>query len=188
MSFCKNHPLVAALGLALLATTVTAASAADMPKRKAGLWEIKSQMEGMPSAPSMQMCVDQATDNLLQERAKEKPNCSTMDFKTSGNRSTLHAVCKMDNSTVTMDGVYTGNFETGYKSDMKMQYNPPVHGMSTMRMTQEAKWLGPCKAGQKPGDVIMSNMPGHMGSVNVNEMMNDPRIKEMMKRQKVSGQ
>jgi hypothetical protein len=34
----------------------------------------------------------------------------------------------------------------------------------------------------------MSNMPGHMGSVNVNEMMNDPRIKEMMKRQKSAGQ
>jgi hypothetical protein len=26
-----------------------------------------------------------------------------------------------------------------------------------MTMTMEAKWLGPCAADQKPGDVIMSN-------------------------------
>ena len=35
------------------------------------------------------------------------------------------------------------------------------------------------KPGQKPGDVIM---PG-MGGVNINEMMKDPKIQEMMKRQ-----
>jgi len=23
----------------------------------------------------------------------------------------------------------------------------------------EAKWLGPCKAGQKPGDIVMPGMP-----------------------------
>jgi hypothetical protein len=26
-----------------------------------------------------------------------------------------------------------------------------------MDMTMEAKWLGPCAADQKPGDIIMSN-------------------------------
>ena len=25
------------------------------------------------------------------------------------------------------------------------------------QMTMEAKWVGPCKAGQKPGDMMMSN-------------------------------
>ena len=46
-------------------------------------------------------------------------------------------------------------------------------------MVQEARWLGPCKAGQKPGDVIM---PG-MQKFNMQEMMNDPQVREMMKRQ-----
>jgi hypothetical protein len=39
--------------------------------------------------------------------------------------------------------------------------------MKSSKQSMEAKWLGPCKPGQKPGDVIM---PG-MGSMNINEMM-----------------
>ncbi|MHB8166241.1 MAG: hypothetical protein ACYDDT_05640 [Sulfuricella sp.] len=44
----------------------------------------------------------------------------------------------------------------------------------------EAKWLSPCKPGQKPSDVIVPNMKG----MNMNEIMKDPKIQEMMKRQK----
>ena len=54
-----------------------------------------------------------------------------------------------------------------------------MQGMSESNMTQEARWLGPCKAGQKPGDVIM---PG-MGGVNINDMMKDPKMQEMMRKQ-----
>lgn len=170
--------------LLLGAAVATSAVAGDVPKRKAGLWEIHSQMEGVPGGPPIQMCVDQASDNLMQQRAQEKPNCSTMDVKTGAGRTTLHAVCRMQGTTMTMDAVYTGDFESGYKGDMKMRYSPPMQGMSEAHMTQEGKWLGPCKPGQKPGDVIM---PG-MGNFNMNEMMKDPRLKELMKRNEKQGQ
>lgn len=176
-----------ALSLALLAAYTCSVNAAEPPKRKAGLWEIRTQMEGMPMTSSMQMCIDKNTDDLLkQERHEKKPECSTMDFKSSGNRISLHAVCKIDKSTVTMDGTYTGSFDSSYKSSMTMKYNPPIEGMSTMKMNQEAKWLGACKPGQKPGDVIVQPMAGMggAGSVNINEMMNNPQIQEMMKRHK----
>ncbi len=39
--------------------------------------------------------------------------------------------------------------------------------MKEARSTLEAKWLGACKAGQKPGDVIM---PGG-GKLNTDDMM-----------------
>jgi hypothetical protein len=177
---CRASILLLLLG----AVVMTGAVAGDIPKRKAGLWEMHTQMDGMPGGPPMQMCVDPASDNLMQQRAQEKSDCSTMDVKTGAGRTTIHAVCRMQGSTVTTDAVFTGNFESGYKGDMKMRYNPPLQGMSETHMTQEAKWLGPCKPGQKPGDVIM---PG-MGDFNINEMMNDPRLKEMMKRQQKQGQ
>lgn len=158
----------------------TSALAGEMPKRKPGLWEITTHMDGMPGGQAMQMCVDQASDNLLQQQAKGKSDCSTMDVKSSGGKTTIHAVCRAEKTTVTMDGTYQGSFQTSYKGDMKMRYSPPLHGMSETRMTQEAKWLGACKPGQKPGDVIMPNM----GNINVNEMMKDPRIREMMKQQR----
>jgi hypothetical protein len=34
----------------------------------------------------------------------------------------------------------------------------------------DARWLGACKPGQRPGDVIMMGMPG-MGDINIEEMM-----------------
>lgn len=167
---------LATVSLLVLGSLLADASlAADVPKRKSGLWEMKTQMEGMPSSGAMQMCVDQNTDNLMQEKGRaEKPNCSAMDVNRSGGKTTIHSVCKHENITVTSDAVITGDFESGYQSDMKMRYSPPQQGMSEMHMTQEAKWLGPCKPGQKPGDMMMTGMPGG-GMVNMQEMMKRQR-------------
>ena len=168
------------LGLAA-ASLAGGALAADTPKRKSGLWEINTQMEGIPSMGAMQQCIDQKTDDLMQQQAKkEKPDCSVMDVKPQGNKVTMHSVCKFEGTTATTDAVFIGAFDSAYKGDMKIRYNPPMHGVSESKMSMEAKWLGPCKPGQKPGDVIMPNMKG----MNMNDMMKDPKIQEMMKRQK----
>ena len=175
------------LGLLILATAFASqAGAADAPKRKSGLWEMKTQMSGMPAGmPTqgpIQMCVDQASDNVMQEKAKEKANCSVMDVNRGVGKVTIHSVCKFEETTATTDAVITGDFENSYKNDMNITYSPPRDGMSKMKMTQEARWLGPCKAGQKPGDVMMPGMPA-MNAGNVQQMMNDPKIREMMKQQ-----
>ena len=47
--------------------------------------------------------------------------------------------------------------DTAYRMDMLSTYNPPMMGMKEARTTVEAKWLGACKPGQKPGDVTMAN-------------------------------
>jgi len=175
------------LGLLILAAIVAGeAGAADAPKRKSGLWEMKSQMSGMPAGmPArgpIQMCVDQASDNVMQERAKEKTNCSVMDVNRGVGKVTIHSVCKFEETTATTDAVITGDFDSNYKNEMTIKYSPPQHGMDTMKITQEARWLGPCKAGQKPGDVIMPGMPA-MNPGNMQEMMKDPKFREMMKQQ-----
>lgn len=174
-------PALPILSLVILGLAAGAVSAADMPKRKPGLWEITMQMDGMPNMGAIQQCIDASTDNLLQQQAgKQKPDCSVMDVKPSGNKVTIHTVCKIEGSTATTDGVFEGAFDSNYKGTMKTRFSPPLQGMSESNTTQQARWLGPCKAGQKPGDVIMPNM----GGFNVNDMMKDPKMQEMMKRQK----
>jgi hypothetical protein len=153
------------------------ALAADMPKRKAGLWEIRSQMNNMPGMPPVQMCIDQNTDNLMQQQSRDKADCDAPDIRKTPASTTVHTTCRTEGSAMTLDAVYTGSFDSSYKADMKMHYAPPLHGLSDTHMVQEAKWLGACKAGQKPGDVVM-----HHGSFNVQEMMNDPRMQDMMHR------
>jgi len=171
---------ISRLSFAVFAALLAAqANAADAPKRKSGLWEMKTQMAGMPSQGPMQMCVDQASDNVMQERSKEKVNCPVMDVNRGVGKVTIHAVCKHEGVTTTSDAVMTGDFDSNYRSDMVIRYDPPQHGTREMKMVQEARWLGPCKAGQKPGDVIMPGMP----AINMQEMMKDPQMREMMKRQ-----
>jgi len=182
-----NHPAnprvpSSPLLLALVAASLAGAlQAAEMPKRKAGLWEISTRMEGVPAMGAMQQCIDQNTDNLMQQQAqKERPNCSVIDVKPLGNKVSVHSVCKVQGSTATTDAVFVGAFDSAYKGDMHTRFDPPLHGTSESRMSLDARWLGPCKPGQKPGDVIMPQV----GGVNINEMMKDPKFQEMMKRQK----
>ena len=156
------------LGLAALALVSSSILAAELPKRKPGLWEISMQMEGVPNMGAIQQCIDQNTDNLLQQQAqKNKPDCSVLEVKPSGNRIVIHTVCKVEGSTATTDGMFEGSFEANYQGTLKTRFNPPLHGMNESNMTQQARWLGPCKAGQKPGDVVLPNM----GGFNINEMM-----------------
>ena len=61
-------PLALALGLAWPPPPPPPAC----PSANPGLWEMKTQMEGVPSQGPMQMCVDQNSDNLMQERAPRK--------------------------------------------------------------------------------------------------------------------
>lgn len=181
MTCAASRHLATFLLLAVSACLAGSALAAELPKRKPGLWEINTRMEGMPALGAMQQCIDQHTDNLMQQEAKnQKVDCSVMDVKTQGERSTVHSVCRMEGTTATTDAVFVGAFESGYKGEIKVRYAPPLHGMSEMKMSQEAKRLGPCKPGQNPGDVIMPNME----KMNLNEMMNDPRLKEMLQQQK----
>ncbi len=178
--------------LIVLATLLAIqARAADAPKRKSGLWEIRMQMEGMPGGGPgrgpIQMCVDQASDNVIREQSKEKMDCPVMEVNRGVGKVTIHSVCKIDGTKATTDAIMTGDFESNYRNDMTIKYSPPREGMGTMKMTQEARWLGPCKAGQKPGDVIMPGMPA-MNAGNVQEMMKDPQFREMMKRQQQGRQ
>ena len=109
----------ARISLTLLAALLAAtASAADAPRRKSGLWEVRTQMAGMPSQGPMQMCVDQASDNVMQERAREKSNCPVMDVSRGTGKVTIHSVCKLDATTATTDAVITGDFDSSYRNDM----------------------------------------------------------------------
>jgi len=65
-----RQSIVTALALAttVFATSAlpTTASAAEMPTRKAGLWEMKMTFEGRSLPPqAMQHCVDAKTDRLM---------------------------------------------------------------------------------------------------------------------------
>lgn len=156
-----------ALSLLLAAGTALA----NGPARKSGLWEITNAMGG-PHAmtTTMQQCVDQNTDKLTEQAGQKdaQQNCPKNDVKQSGGKVVVDSVCKFDGTTATTHAEFSGDFGSNYRGDIKTTYSPPMHGMKESQMTISAKWLGPCKPGMKPGDVVMQGMPGMPGGMKFN--------------------
>src|SRR5258708_21446167 len=144
---------IGAAGL-LMALAAWPATAADMPARKAGLWEIKMNFENRKvPGQSIQQCIDAATDAIMQSSASNigSQNCSKRDVVKSGDTMTIDSVCTVAGKNATSHAVVTGSFDSAYtmtvssKSDAGPGFN----------MTIAAKWLGPSPADQKPGDLIL---------------------------------
>lgn len=160
---------VLALFVALLLAGPVAAASFDAPKRKSGLWEIKMSGAQSKGMPALQQCIDEKTDDLMTKEmgATQKTPCSKSEMRREGEKIVAESVCKMENSTATTRAVFTGRFDSAYKADIKTTYEPPLRGMKESSSVIEAKWLGPCQAGQKPGDMMMPGMP----NINMDEMM-----------------
>jgi hypothetical protein len=131
----------------------------DHPKRKSGLWEIRTTSPGVrDEARRIEMCVDQKADDLIgQASAKAKELCSKTDIQRQGGRVTINSVCKFGQTTATTRTVITGDFDSAYHVDTSSTYDPPMHNSREMKAVLDAKWLGPCRADQRPGDVILGN-------------------------------
>lgn len=130
------------------------AIAAELPTRKAGLWEITTVREGR-NVPIKQ-CVDAATDQAMQANAGPNPqrSCSKRDVQRSGDTTTINSVCTTAGKTTTHHTVIKGSFDSGYTMTLTTE-GEGIPAARTITMT--AKWLGPCAADQKPGDMIMPN-------------------------------
>jgi hypothetical protein len=129
------------------------AFAADFPARKPGLWQIDTTTVNGHTV-SLQECVDARTDQLMQARFGSMPqrNCSKRNMQKSGDTITIDSVCTIAGQTSSHHMVITGSFDSGYTMTMTSQ----TQGSPTPRtVTMTAKWVGPCAAGQRPGDMIM---------------------------------
>jgi hypothetical protein len=154
-----RHAALLFLSLFLAASV---AQAQDVPKRKSGLWELKrttARTEGRERI--VQLCIDQASDNALRQLAEGMRNesCKTDKLTREGTRMTVDAVCTLGRSQITAKthAVVSGNFDSAYKIESKSTYDPPMRGKTEGSAVLEARWLGACKAGQRPGDYILSN-------------------------------
>ncbi len=156
------RPIVLMAGLLAFATP---ALALDMPARKAGLWEIKTEFIGrnLP-ARSMRECIDAATDKLMSSNfsGPGQEACSKRDVQNTGGTITVDSVCKFGEATTTSHAVVSGDFNSAYTVEVTSTREggrplPGVAAGAATHMKMAATWIGPCAAGQRPGDMIMSN-------------------------------
>jgi hypothetical protein len=169
--------LAFASAIALVALLPAAdAQAVELPVRKAGLWEMKMVRSGgsMPDM-TMQHCTDASTDKQMSTSfSPGKETCAKQDIAKTATGYVSDSVCNVAGMTVTSHAEITGDFNSAYtvKSTARTEGGPSgVPRDSTT--TLEAKWLGACKADQKPGDIVM---PGGM-KMNILEL---DKLKAMM--------
>lgn len=165
MHFMHRCFAVLAAFLAVGLCCAQAAFALDMPQRKPGLWELRMSFEGrhLPSQVIKQ-CTDAASDKMMNGNfgGSALAKCSKQDVSHAGGTMTVDSVCQVGGATTTTHAVITGSFDSAYTVDVTStrRGGPRVPGMpagGVNHMKIAAKWLGPCGAGQRPGDMMMSN-------------------------------
>jgi hypothetical protein len=139
---------------------VMPALADELPKRKAGLWEIKIVVGGRETPlRSIRQCADAETDALMSTNLEglAGSKCEKLDVTDHDGTVTVDAVCKVGSATRATRAVITGDLNSAYRVAV-------VPGATTQgtagssdqpSMTIEAKWLGPCQQGQRAGDIIL---------------------------------
>ncbi len=139
----------------------------DHPKRRVGLWEVRSVGVQAAGLESTKFCVGPHTDtetNHLDRSVGRRGSCEFGPFERAGQAWLAESVCREGRTTVTSRSVASGDFLHRYRIDTVVQYDPPLAGVRREdKDALEARWLGPCASGQKPGDVVV---PG-MGTLNM---------------------
>jgi hypothetical protein len=135
------------------------ARAVELPLRKAGLWEMKLLQTGSPlPAMTMQQCTDATTDKDMATASSPmaKEICSKRDIQQTATGYVSDAVCSVAGITMTSHSEINGDFGSAYTVKTTTHTERAVAGLpKDATTTIEAKWLGACKADQKPGDIVM---------------------------------
>jgi hypothetical protein len=157
--------------LAVALVVAGAASAQDFPKLKSGLWEVTSTAKRSDSPPPRvaSMCLD---DSVQQDMYRMSSGmmagmCSKHDVDISGATVTTSATCDLGGTRMQSQSVMTLTGNTAYRTEAHATFDPPMAGTKESTTVIEGKYVGPCKAGQQPGDMTL---PGGQ-TINIRQMI-----------------
>ena len=152
-----------AVSVLALAACASSAAAQEIPTRRAGLWEVTINHDGKNTPPqTMQQCTDAETDKLMNAfgGALSADMCTKQEIKKVGATLVITATCQVGPMKSTSQSVVTGDFTSNYtvKVTSKIEGLPAgAQDAAGGTTTIQARWVGACKAGQRPGDIVMAN-------------------------------
>lgn len=130
------------------------AFAEELPQRKPGLWESKSV--GEQGEVVAKQCVGPGTDQSM-VGGMAAGACSKMLVTKTATGYVVETECSLGPVKASGSSVITGDFETSVKTEgtTKLTGMPGQPTPVERKLVVEAKRLGDCGPGQKPGDIIM---------------------------------
>jgi len=145
--------------VALLIAAAVPAMAQNFPIMKAGQWETSTTTSKSANGPlaKITMCTDEAIQRQMMDMSKgmQREMCSKSDNRRDGDKFIGDSVCQMGESKMTSHSVMTIQGDIAYKAAISTTYDPPFMGMKDSSATVEGKYVGPCRDGLQPGDVVM---------------------------------
>jgi hypothetical protein len=141
----------------LLAAAAGAAGTAEFPTLKAGQWEMTTTPGAAGSAPRKSMiCLDASTQKAMLDMSAgmQKEMCTRMDMRREGSRFITDAQCRLGNSVVTSHAVMTMTGDSAYRTESSATFSPPFNNLRESKTVIEGKYLGACRDGLQPGDVV----------------------------------
>lgn len=178
---------------------ISGVAALELPHHKPGLWEQKV-ITNHGVSDVIQFCTDgewEAQTMQMLQQSGSMEHCDISLDKTGEGTFVSDGTCTNEGITVKSHSEIKGDFNSAYTvtSTISTEGMPTLRDMlpdnlpeetraeilknspstnsssTTSQMTREARWLGPCKPDQKPGDVILSNgrkinaseFPGNIG-------------------------
>lgn len=138
----------------LMATDLRAAEdASDLPLRKAGLWELRTQTdEGRgPRNQQLTMCVGEEMERktVSASRAENRSTCEKYEVKKSAEATTVDATCTVDMRQITTHTELAGDFQTAFSVTVESRtsgFAPRAQGGQPVnverKIVQNGKYLG----------------------------------------------
>ncbi|HEY6980515.1 DUF3617 domain-containing protein [Reyranella sp.] len=131
---------LAVVVLAGIGAALPAFAQIEPPHRKPGMWEQSIQLSA-DRTMTMQMCIDEETEKQYSAMGRNRPGCTQEFHKIPGGYS-FKGTCEGKTAT----GTAVGDFDKAIKVEVDSE---GTHMISNLR------YLGPCPAGRKAGDVVV---------------------------------
>ena len=154
---------------ALLAALAAQAAASGFPQRRPGLWEVRGVGSEAAGLPASLHCVGEHSDTAEHHLGRTpgvRGVCRLGPFVRAGDAWVAESVCREGKTVVSSRKIAVGDFRSHYRIDTVVRYEPPLAGVREEdKDALEAKYIGPCDPGMRPGDMMM---PG-MGILNLDD-------------------
>jgi hypothetical protein len=148
-----------AFSAAVLLLDILMAHAADLPRLREGLWEIRGESIENPGNKktvfTYRLCRNHAYDKAMDALVKNMKGCTTRFDDLGSGRYASASQCTVDGIVIVSKGTYSYQSETSTRTESSATYTPPLRGKTDESVIQDQSYVGDCPAGMKPGDRIM---------------------------------